>query len=98
MASEHLVGVSYTNCVSIHAELNALLFADRRDYENGTIYVTRACCWDCGKVIANSGLNRAVMRVIPEDEHREPDKTIAFLRDCGLEVVVLAVDGSRSER
>lgn len=77
------------SCPSIHAEANALMFADRRDYVDGTIYVTAACCQDCTKLIANSGLARVVMVVREEDQHRDPQASIRFLEVCGLEVVVL---------
>ncbi len=54
--------VGYADCISIHAEANSLLFCDRRDREGGTIYITGIPCFDCGKLIANSGLRRAVFR------------------------------------
>lgn len=79
---------SYGNCISIHAEANALLFCDRKDREGGTIYVTCACCWDCAKLVANSGLARVVMIETDADLHREPAKSRAFLKQSGLEVVV----------
>lgn len=79
-------GPSYgLNCPSIHAEANALMFADRRDFEGGTIYVTSACCADCGKLIANSGLKRVVMKLDEvADAHRKPRETVAFLESCQL--------------
>lgn len=55
-------GSSYSNCVSVHAEANALLFADRRDYAGGTMYVTNPCCWDCAKLVANSGIKTLVVK------------------------------------
>lgn len=82
-------GATYEGCPSVHAEVNAIAQADRRQIEGGTLYVTSACCWDCGKVVANSGVTRVVMKVDWElDGHRHPEKTIAFLDDCGLEVVI----------
>lgn len=84
--------LDYSNCISVHAESNALVFADRRSYEGGTLYVTRACCWDCGKLVANSGITRVVMRVWKADRHRDPDRTIAFLKECGLEVKALEME------
>lgn len=77
---------SYDNCISVHAEANALLFADRREYEGGTIYITSAACWDCGKLIANSGLKHVVMKVADADNHRYPAKTINMLMDCRIDV------------
>lgn len=74
------------SCPSVHAEANALIFADRSTYQGGTIYVTAACCQDCAKLIANSGVARVVMRVDDRDTHRQPYVTVDFLRTCGLEV------------
>jgi dCMP deaminase len=77
---------TYSNCISVHAEANAIAFADRRHYEGGTIYITRAACWDCAKLIANCGVGRVVQRVYPADSHRDPERSIAFMEECGLEV------------
>jgi len=74
------------SCPSIHAEANALMFADRRHIEGGTIYVNRAICADCAKLIANSGLVRVVMRITDEDMHRDPQKVCLFLAESGLQV------------
>jgi dCMP deaminase len=82
-------GASYSNCVSVHAEVNALLFADRRDYEGGTIYVTSPPCWDCAKVVANSGVSRVVLRVSGVDGHYDNDVSIDFIRSCGIVVDVV---------
>ena len=80
---------AYDNCVTVHAELNALLFADRREYEGGTLYVSSSTCWDCGKVVANSGVSRVVMDIDEDrDKHRNPRRTIEFLRTCGIDVVL----------
>lgn len=81
--------IDYGNCYTIHAEANALIFADRREYEGGTLYVTSAICWDCGKMVANSGIGTVVMFVTEEDAHRDPERTIEFLEQCGLEVITL---------
>lgn len=79
----------YGDCPTVHAEMNALLFADRRDFEGGTLYVTSSLCWDCGKVVANSGIATVVMEIDREaDAHRDPEKTISFLESCGLDVIV----------
>lgn len=79
---------SFTNCISVHAEANALLFCDLRDRRGGTIYATRACCIECSKLIANSGLARVVMVELEDDVHRDPWKGQTFMRGSGLEVVV----------
>jgi dCMP deaminase len=77
----------YDNCITIHAEANALLKSDRASRQGGTIYVTSFPCWDCGKMIANSGIKRVVTRLDEErDAHRLPHTTIKMLGDSGLEV------------
>jgi deoxycytidylate deaminase len=51
--------------------------------ENGTLYVTGAICWDCAKVVANSGITR-VFHVIDRD--RQVDKVENLLAECGVEI------------
>jgi dCMP deaminase len=79
-------GTSYSNCVSVHAEANALLFADRRDYEGGTIYVTNPCCWDCAKLVSNSGVARVVVRMSEADKHYDHTPALDLIRSCGIKV------------
>ncbi|HEX5782922.1 MAG TPA: deaminase, partial [Solirubrobacteraceae bacterium] len=87
------VDAGYTDCVSIHAEANALAFCDRRDREGGVMYVTTSVCYGCAKLVANSGLVRVVLRV-PPLEHRDPGKSIRMLTDSG---VLVDVVGSETE-
>jgi dCMP deaminase len=49
-------------CPSVHAELNALLFAARAGVAvlGGTLYVTREPCRSCMRAIANAGVARIV--------------------------------------
>ena len=47
-------------CVALHAEQNCLLYADRSRAESATIYVTHEPCDGCRRMIAGSGVNRAV--------------------------------------
>jgi dCMP deaminase len=49
-------------CISNHAEVNALLYADRSKVEGGTLYVTAEPCLGCIRIIANSGVARVVIR------------------------------------
>lgn len=76
----------YHDCISIHAESNALLFCDRRDREGGTIYVTGPSCWDCGKLIANSGVTRYVAK-LEGFAYRDWERTAGFMWRSGLTVV-----------
>lgn len=74
---------SYADCVSVHAEMNAIAYADRSRMEGGTLYVTGSVCWDCAKVVANSGITR-VFHVIDRD--RQVDKVENLLAECGVEI------------
>ena len=77
-------GLSYDECLTIHAEANALMFCDRREREGGTLYVTSAICVSCAKLVANSGLGKVWVRVTEADAHREPKKGIRLLEDSAL--------------
>ena len=79
---------SYQNCMSVHGEINALLFADRRDYEGGTLYLTNPPCFDCAKVISNSGIKRIVYQNGKRDNHLNNDSTAVFIERCGIEVEI----------
>jgi deoxycytidylate deaminase len=50
----------YDNCISIHAEANALLYASRSDCEGAVLYSTERPCADCVKLIAGSGIVRVI--------------------------------------
>lgn len=49
-------GSCYSNCVAIHAELNALLYCDRTDLPGSTLYITRKACYGCMKAIYAAGV------------------------------------------
>lgn len=83
-------GSSYENCVSVHAEANALLFADRSQYNGGTIYVTNPCCWECAKLVSNSGIARVVLKVSEADSHANIETPIKFMESCGLQVDIVS--------
>lgn len=77
----------YADCPSLHAEANALSVCDRSQREGGTIYVTSAVCFNCAKLVANSGLARVVVGAsATEHAHRQPEASYEFLRSCGLTV------------
>jgi dCMP deaminase len=80
--------ITYLDCVSLHAEANALSVCDRSIREGGTIYVTSDVCWSCAKLIANSGLVRVVVSAPNLSPHRMPDETYKFLRDCEIQVML----------
>ncbi|WP_222932693.1 deoxycytidylate deaminase [Nocardia yunnanensis] len=47
-------------CHAIHAEGNALIHADREDLVDATLYITRAPCGGCSKLIQAAGITRVV--------------------------------------
>ena len=49
-------GSCYSNCVAIHAELNALLYCDRNDLPGAILYITREPCYGCLKAIRAAGI------------------------------------------
>jgi len=53
-------GSDYSNCVAVHAEANALLYCDREDLIGATLYITRAPCYACSKLIDGAGIARVV--------------------------------------
>jgi dCMP deaminase len=87
-AATHATGAdaNYDNCVAIHAEANALLFADADERAGATLYTTAAPCFACAKLIANSGIGEVVAgggRYVGWDDTRR------FLLDCQVRVRVL---------
>ena len=70
-------------CLGLHAEANAILFADPQQREGATLYVTAPPCLACAKLIANSGL-REVVAV--QTKGVEFDKAKEFLLDCKVRV------------
>ena len=76
----------YGDCLTVHAEANALARADSAQLRGGTAYVSSAACFNCAKALANSGVTRVVHRVEAAHAHREPEKTEHLLRSCGLTV------------
>jgi len=48
-------------CIAVHAEANAIIYADRDRTEHATIYVTQAPCAGCAKLIKGAGIGRVVV-------------------------------------
>lgn len=81
--------VSYSDCPSLHSELNALMHSSRSERNGGTIYVTGHLCLSCAKAVANSGLSTVVIVGSDPALHRQPERSISFLQTCGLRVIEL---------
>lgn len=76
----------YLDCVAIHAEANALLFVDRSLCEGARLYCTGPICWECSKLISNSGIT--CVRFVPDANvsHRNEDAGITLMKHCGIKV------------
>jgi dCMP deaminase len=48
------------SCIAIHAEANALLYADRDKCEGATIYCTDEPCDGCLRLIVGAGVTRVM--------------------------------------
>jgi hypothetical protein len=66
--------------------MNCLLFVDRAQAVGGTLYVTSAVCNACALTIATSGITRVVMVLDDADAHRDPERSIAIMSECGVAV------------
>jgi dCMP deaminase len=53
-------GSNYDNCIALHAEQNALLYADRDKCEGAIMYTTRTPCPTCWKLIRGAGIRHTV--------------------------------------
>jgi len=83
------------HCVrTVHAEANAIVQAARNGVrlEAADIYVTASPCWNCFKLIANSGLKRIVF-----DEFYRDERIFDFSRELGIELVHLPATQAEAE-
>lgn len=74
-------------CVAVHAEVNAVLYADRADVVGSTVYVTREPCAACTKTCRAAGVEALVWPSPAPTGLRLPDQpAIVYLDlrvDCG---------------
>lgn len=80
---------TYDSCPSIHSEANALLYVDRSRIEGGTIYITDVPCFQCAKLVSNSGIKRVVTKISGTASYRRPELTIDYFENCGIEVTIV---------
>lgn len=65
------------HCIrTIHAEQNLLLFTDRKDRQDATVYVTDEPCWICTKMLVNSGIREIVFHRAYMKDHEEVEKLV----------------------
>jgi len=72
------------HCVAtVHAEANAIIQAARNGtaVDNADIYVTASPCWNCFKLIANSGIRRIFYNEFYRDE-----RILSVAREAGIQL------------
>jgi len=77
------------HCVAtVHAEANAIIQAAKNgtSIDNADIYVTASPCWNCFKLIANSGIKRIVFLEFYRDE-----RIMAVAEQAGIKLEQLAM-------
>lgn len=47
-------------CIAVHAEANALLYADYEKCKGSTLYITAEPCGDCRKLIDGAGIKNVI--------------------------------------
>lgn len=52
----------YGNCIALHAERNAILYANVDEREGTTLYITRRPCTDCHELILSVGVKWIIWR------------------------------------
>jgi dCMP deaminase len=55
-------GSDLDRCLCVHAELNAIIYAGRKDAMGGTVYTTTFPCLGCAKAIIQCGIKRVVYK------------------------------------
>lgn len=78
------------HCVrTVHAEANAILQAARHGVgiDGADIYVTASPCWNCFKLIANSGIRRILYGEFYRDERIHD-----FAEQAGIELAFLGLE------
>lgn len=80
---ENMITLPYV----LHAEANAItkLSKSTQSSDGSTIYVTLSPCFECSKLIIQSGIKRVVFSEV----YRKPE-SLAFLFEAGIEVVKIS--------
>ncbi len=80
-----------THCIAtVHAEANAIIQAAKNGtaVDGASIYVTASPCWNCFKLIANSGI-----KAIYYHEFYRDEKVIKVAREAGIELKQVELEG-----
>ncbi len=73
-------GEKLDTCKCLHAEMNALLFANYFDLNNSTMYITHSPCLDCSKYIIQCGINNIVYKEMYNSN------SLNYLKENGINI------------
>ena len=84
-------GERHELCRAVHAEQNTIIQAAVHGVSiaGATLYTTHQPCIMCAKIIINAGIKKVVYGRKYADE-----RGLEFLREAGIEVVYMPIDGS----
>jgi dCMP deaminase len=86
-------GSNYDNCVSVHAEINALInCASGTQKRGGTIYVNGEPCYQCAKAIVSARIKRVVYISDPLYIYSEFDRVSELLKQSDIEIINISDD------
>jgi dCMP deaminase len=74
----------YTDCPSVHAEINCIAKADSTRMPGGSFYVSSVPCFACAKAICNTGIAQVVWYASPADTYRDPAVVKDFFSLCNV--------------
>ncbi len=77
------------HCVrTVHAEANAILQAAKHGagIDGATLYVTNSPCYDCFKMIVNSGIKRVVYGSFYMGRYEASEKVLDLAKSAGVEI------------
>lgn len=83
-------GSSYDNCISVHAEQNALLHSDY-SAKPSKLYVNGPPCFTCAKLIANSTVS--TVYYLRDDSYEQFGYVRDFLSSADVELVEVELGG-----
>ena len=74
----------YTDCPSVHAEINCIAKADSTRMPGGSFYVSSVPCYACSKAICNTGVARVLWYATPYSAYRQPEIVKETFELCGV--------------
>lgn len=89
-------GSSYDDCISVHAEENALITADPARMLGGVLIVNGQPCFSCAKKVANSGID--AIAYYHDPSYQDWKDTEAFLEKTNIRTFPFAKRDSNASK